>query len=79
MLASICGAPAPDIAGVSATDGDRFAEGGTVEVHAVGSRGGAFVGGDQVGDDALIEAVAQAPWTFALGLGARTGLVRAAV
>jgi hypothetical protein len=33
------------------------------------------VGGDQVGDVVLIEALAQAPWTFALGLEASLGVV----
>lgn len=55
----------------------------TRETQAVGSGegggGGALtVGGDQVSDVALIEAVAQAPrGRLALGQGAHTGLVRA--
>jgi hypothetical protein len=37
----------------------------TREVQAVGGDGGAFaIGGDQLGDVALIEAVAQTPRTF---------------
>jgi hypothetical protein len=55
-----------------------------LETQAVGSGerdgGGAVaVGGDQVGDVALIEALAQAPPMFEFGLGARTGLASATV
>jgi hypothetical protein len=54
------------------------------EAHAVGNGegggGGALaVGGDQFGDVALVEALAQAPRTFALGLAARTELASAIV
>ena len=68
----------------SADIGDVQEALGTLKTQAVGSGegcgGGALaVGGDQVGDVALIEAVAQAPGRCALGLGAHTGLVRAVV
>lgn len=42
---------------------------------AGGGGGAVAVSGDQLGDLALVEALAQAPWTFRVGLAAHTGLV----